>query len=372
MTQDNTLQQKIKAIPVIEIKSFADGMPAAADINYERFLKSVMDQKKDYPLPVPLVKLFNGDLETPLITLKSFSLWQGKQKSKKTTLLAMVIASFITGSRSNDKIRFECAMEGVVLVFDNEQGESYAARTMKLILKLAGLETSVRLVYCDLREYSPADRMKIIEAGIQNTPNVRLVIIDGLVDLLTDFMDAAEGHMSITNIIKLCSTYDIHVAGVLHQNKADKNARAHVGTISSQKCEIEISTEVDPNDSTQSLVECVNSRGMPFEKFAIKWEKGSLPVIVQDWSTGTMAEEKAAKNRDEIETMAKSVFKPLAAVRQADAVEGLMNISMKSESTAKRHLRNLLIWGIVEKGPDGLYRINIKGSRVHEGSNEGS
>ncbi|HEY4193992.1 MAG TPA: AAA family ATPase, partial [Mucilaginibacter sp.] len=267
---EQTYIKKSPNIPGKEVFEGKEPPVSSPDPAYEKFLLSVLDQRKDYPLPVPLVKLINGETEISLITLKSFSLWQGKQKSKKTTLLAMMVAAFISQGKSADNIRFESAMDSVVLIFDNEQGESYAARTMKLILKLAGVDYSPKLIYCDLREYSPADRMKIIEAGIQNTPDVKLVIIDGLVDLLNDFMDAGEGHLSITAIIKLCSTYDIHVGGVLHQNKADKNARAHVGTISSQKCEIEISTEVDPNDPSQSLVECVNSRGMPFEKFAIK------------------------------------------------------------------------------------------------------
>jgi hypothetical protein len=244
---------------------------------------------------------------------------------------------------------------------------------MKLILKLADLRKSPNFIYCDLREEPPEDRIKIIESGIQNTPDVKLVIIDGLVDLLNDFMDAGEGHVSITSILKWCSCYDIHIAGVLHQNKADKNARAHIGTISSQKCEIEISTEVDPNDSSQSLVTCVNSRGMPFEPFAIKWEKGLMPCIVQDWSAGAVADEKAANNRRKIQEVATAVFKPFAALTHKESIEGLMNISMKGESTAKRHLKDLQVWGIVTKGPDGFYRINTaKGSRVHEGSNEGS
>jgi hypothetical protein len=109
---------------------------------------------------------------------------------------------------------------------------------------------------------------------------------------------------------------------------------------------------------------------MPFEPFAIKWEKGSLPEICQDWSTGAVADEKAANNRRKIVEVAEAVFKPLAALSFKEAIESLMNITMKSESTVKRHLKDLLVWGIVTKGTDGFYRINTaEGSRVHQGSN---
>jgi AAA domain len=340
---------------------------------HEKFQRSIMDQVKDYPPPQAIINLIQGGDPVPLLTMKSYSLWQGKQKSKKTTLLALAIAAQLRQTKINEGIRFEGAIPGKVLFFDNEQGESYAARTMKLILKLADLETSPNLIYCDLREYSPDERVKIIQAGLECTPDARLLVIDGIVDLLTDFMDPSEGHMSITHIIQLCSIHNIHVAGVLHQNKNDKNARAHVGAISSQKCEIEISTEVDTNDRSQSIVTCVNSRGLPFEPFAIRWDKGSLPCIVQDWSSGAAADEKIMKNYSAVESMAKEVFKPFQAYRRVDAMDEIMKISKQGDSTAKRRLKEMEKWGFIKKGPDGLYRINTeKGSGGHEGSNEGS
>jgi hypothetical protein len=209
----------------------------------------------------------------------------GKQKSKKTTVLAMAVAAIVGQIRTTDSIRFEAAANGVVLFFDNEQGESFAARTMKLILKLAGLESSSRLIYCDLREFSPSERLEIIKAAVAETPNVLLVVVDGVVDLMNDFMDAKEGHTTITELLRLSSMFDIHVAGVIHQNKgASKDPRAHVGSISSQKCEREIMTEVDEYDRAQSIVTCKESRAMPFDTFAIRWDKGMLPIIVQEGS----------------------------------------------------------------------------------------
>ena len=326
----------------------------------EKFLKSVLDQSKDYPLPVPVINLVCNGETFPLLTLKSFSLWQGKAKSKKTTVLALAIADFLRPAKLNN-IYFEGMCHGVALFFDTEQGESYAARTMKLILKIMGVATCPNLIYSDLRGCSPEESLKIIEAGIKNTPNSRIVVIDGLVDLLNDFMDASEGHSIVTNIIQWCSAHNVHIAGVLHQNKADKNARAHIGSIASQKCEMEISTEVDITDRHRSIIECINSRGLSFPSFAIRWDKGSLPGICQDWSANNVVDAKATKNKSQIKEMADFVFKPLAAVRQSDAIEGIMNASMKSESTAKRHLKDLLIWGIVIKGADGLYRINLDG-----------
>lgn len=377
--RSNGLGHNKKPAPTLDLVTFINDKVTVEPEDREdpyrgMFLQSIMDQDKEYPDPESLITIIQGDEPIPFLTLKSFSLWQGKAKSKKTTMLALAIAAFIRPTPLSDSIRFECASPGKVLFFDTEQGESYAAKTMKLILKLAELTTSTNLIYCDLREFSPTDRIRIIEAGVTYTPGAKLLVIDGVVDLLTDFMDPGEGHMTITNLVRLCSVHNIHIAGVLHQNKNDKNARAHVGTISSQKCEIEISTEVDTNDRSQSIVSCINSRGLPFEPFAIRWDKGSLPCVVQGWTTGAVADEKAAQKMIAVKDVAKSVFKPFAPLRNKEAIEGLMNATSKSESAAKRYLKDLMGWGFVTKGnTDGLYRINTElGSRVHEGSNEGS
>ncbi len=362
-----------KPIPVLSALAFINGENSHTDSNewYKKFQNSVLDQNIDYPLPEPIISIKQNIELITFLTLKSFSLWQGKQKSKKTTLLVLAIASIIQNVCTSST--FHCSSPGAVLFFDNEQGESYAARTMKLILKIAGVNTSENLIYCDLRGFSPGERLSIIKAGIENTPGVKLVVIDGLVDLLTDFMDAAEGHFIITEVLKLCSLYNIHVAGVLHQNKGDKNARAHVGTIASQKCEIEISTEVDPCDRAQSIVTCVNSRGIPFEPFAIRWDKGCLPEISGEWRACNNEDAKTTKNYNKSKEIAEAIFRPFTALAFFEAVSAIMNATMKSESTAKRNLKEFQEWGFISKGDDGNYRIKLdEGSRVHEGSNEGS
>jgi len=370
---DTKVQENIaKKVIRISARDFISVPPSTngteTDNYCEKFRRSILDQAKDYPLPVPVISISQNGSTLPFLTLKSFSLWQGKQKSKKTTALALAVAAFIRMEYDSGEKLFSGDIDGSVLFFDNEQGESYAARTMKLILKLAGMEISSKLIYCDLREFSPVERMNLIKAGIENTPTVKLVVIDGLVDLLTDFMDAGEGHAITTEILKLCSSYDIHVAGVLHQNKNDKNARAHIGTISSQKCEVEISTEVDPNDRNQSFVICVNSRGLPFEQFAIRWDKGSLPRVADEWNETKHIEAKDIRKNEASKAVMESVFTALSSFTYTEAIEKIMNTTLKSDSTAIRRLKEWLVWGWVDRGSDGNYRKNnSEGSGVTMG-----
>lgn len=327
---------------------------------YNKFIESILDQNKDYPPPVPLVNLVSGCDVVPILTDKSFSLWQGKQKTKKTIALVLMVAAYLREKLCTDDIYMEGIGEGIVLWFDTEQGESYAARTMKLILKLADLETSERLIYCDLRIYTPAERLQIIQAAIEATPDVKLIIIDGLVDLLTDLREPKEALALMTEILRLCSFYNLHIAGVLHQNKSptDKNAREIVGTIASQKCEIEITSEVDAEDKARSIISTLNSRGLPFEPFAIRWDKGSLPCIEQDYKRINKKEVQNLRSYEMAKQVVDAVFK-LNALKNKEAVEGIMQTEKVALATAERRLKSYIGWGFIEQGADGRYRKKV-------------
>lgn len=356
------MQDKEKILPEKNIEHFTGELPAngqektATDI----FRSTVLDQNIDYPEPDYVVSLKYNESVYKLLSKKAFSLFQGKQKSKKSLLLAIMAAGIIRNTIGHEDIDFVSEGNGVVLWFDCEQGKSYAARTMKLILKLANLDRCDRLVYSEIREYTPKERMDIILAGIESTKDVSLVIIDGIVDLMNDFMDAKEGHFVITQLLMWCSIHNVHIAGVLHQNKADTNARAHVGSIGSQKCELEFSTKVDPDDKARTIIECVNARGLPFESFAIRWDKGQLPRIDAEWQTGQSKQEvRSQKDYDNSKEIVKAIFKPLKSYSFTDAIEGIMNAVKRSEPTAKRYLKQYTVWGLIEKGSDGNYRIKL-------------
>lgn len=342
--------------PILDIKKFNGTMPLDDSDDLKKFVDSQLDQRKDYPPPVPVISLMMNGEAVPFLSRRAISLWHGKQKSRKTTALALAAAGFISKSSDDLQIYFQSEGKGKVIFFDCEQGLHYAARTMKLILKLSGVAICDRLIYSDLREYEPQERLKIIKAGIENTEEVSLVIIDGLVDMMVDWMDAAEGHFVVNTLLRLTSLYNLHIAVILHQNRGDKNPRAHVGQIASQKCELEIQTEIDPHCKAQSIVSCVNSRGLPFDPFRIRWDRGSLPDIVQDETTIT-AEGKLPKNFEKAREIAEAVFPRLKALGYGEAIRSIMNASHKSQSTAKRLLDDLVLWGLVAKGADGNYRL---------------
>lgn len=321
--------------------------PGTKITNKDRFEKSILDQTKDYPAPEALLTFYQNQTAYPFLTLKSISLWHGKAKSKKTTALAIVVAAYISKLSNLNPIRFEQRIPGKVLFFDTEQGQSYAARTMKLILSLAYKATSDQLIYCDLREFTPDERVGIISAAMTSTLGVKLVIIDGIVDLMNDFMDAAQGHTTVLNLLRLSSEFNVHIAGILHQNKGDNNARAHVGSIMTQKSELEISVESDTRDRTVSVVKCERSRGMAFEDFYIRWERDNLPQILQNGEMAQSGPKTKIKPHElkeyEIQPLLNEMFKSGPSQRHSDLLTNtILGVSKLYESIGQNSAREFI------------------------------
>ena len=72
-----------------------------------------------------------------------------------------------------------------VLYVDTEQSPYHCLKVMKRILRMAGLpddRDNENLEFLALRKYTPEQRIKIVEQAIYNTPDIGLVIIDGIRD----------------------------------------------------------------------------------------------------------------------------------------------------------------------------------------------
>ena len=71
---------------------------------------------------------------------------------------------------------------------------------------------------------------KFIRYAIYNTPNVGLVVIDGIRDLMLDINNSTEATKLVGDLMQWTSEQNIHIQTVLTSTKGDDNARGHIGT----------------------------------------------------------------------------------------------------------------------------------------------
>jgi hypothetical protein len=70
----------------------------------------------------------------------------------------------------------------------------------------------------------------------------------------------------------------------LHQNKADENARGHIGTELNNKAETVLEVVKDKFDVNISTVQAIHIRAIDFQPFAFRINEDALPELVDGYS----------------------------------------------------------------------------------------
>jgi hypothetical protein len=268
-------------------------------------------------------------------TLGNFSVVLGKAKSRKSTLTTLLLAASISGKGlSVFEANLPSEKQSVIL-FDTEQDQYDVQTTGKRVLRLAGCATSPPdhfFVY-SLRQLSTKERLQTIEHGLYSTPNVGVVVIDGIRDLVTDFNDLTECAAIVDSLLRWTAELRIHLVVVIHTNKGDSNARGHLGTELMNKAESAMSVNRDQTNDQISYCKPEYMRGREFSSFAFRYGETDLPEIVTGWiptSQKNGRAKKAEPSPTEIAAMIPKMF-------EAEATEGLTFADLKIRLKAAFH-----------------------------------
>ena len=219
-------------------------------------------------------------------TLGNFSVSTGKAKAKKTfNVSAIVAAALVNGQVLEYQASFP-ESKRTILYFDTEQSPYHCQLVMQRILRLAGLPIDREpeyLRFSHLRAIAdPNERREIIRYAIYNTPNVGLVVIDGIRDLMLDINNSTEATKLVGDLMQWTSEQNIHIQTVLHLNKGDDNARGHIGTELNNKAETVLQITKDSTLPERSIVAPAIIRSKPFEKFAFRLKEMEDEVCVPE------------------------------------------------------------------------------------------
>jgi|ERR1035437_946666 5S rRNA maturation endonuclease (ribonuclease M5) len=210
------------------------------------------------------------------LTFGEISLWDGKKKSGKTFLIGATVAAMIANKMMIDKIKGNLPpVRNVVLYFDTEQSSYHANRSIKRICKLIG-NVPLNLIAFGLRPLNAEERLSFIEKTIRQTENLAVVVVDGVRDLLSKGInDEPEATKVVSLFLKWTGDYNIHMPVILHQNKADNNARGHIGSELGNKAEAIITITKDKK-SDLFLVSCEDSKDKNFDDFAFTVDESGI------------------------------------------------------------------------------------------------
>ena len=247
-----------------------------------RWQDTMLSLEKEYEQEPEVLKIGG----VPIGTLGNFSASIGKAKSKKTFNVSAIVAAAL---KNGTVLRYVAELpeeKRKILYVDTEQSPYHCLKVMKRILRMAGLpddRDNEHLEFLALRKYTPEQRIRIVEQAIYNTPDIGLVIIDGIRDMVYDINSPGESTRIISKLMQWTDDRQIHIHTILHQNKGDENARGHIGTELNNKAETVLQITKSQQDGNISEVKAMHIRDREFNPFAFRINDNALPEIVDDY-----------------------------------------------------------------------------------------
>ena len=235
-----------------------------------------------YEVP-PEILWVNG---STIGTLGNFSASTGKAKSKKTFNISAIVAAAL---KNDEVLKYSAYLppnKRKILYVDTEQSKYHCHKVMERILRLAGLPTDKDVddfVFIVLREQTPDKRKQIIGYMLENMPDVGLLIIDGIRDLMYDINSPSESTDLINLLMRWSSGYNLHIHTVLHLNKGDDNTRGHIGTELNNKAETVLQITKSTQDGNISEVKAMHIRDREFDPFAFRINDNALPEVMDGY-----------------------------------------------------------------------------------------
>jgi len=191
----------------------------------------------------------------------------GEAKSKKTFFCTAIVGS-LTDVYNNRRFGIEHRLCKVLWV-DTEQSREHIQKVLFRINLLSSLQIdrdNPLVLTQTLREEKPSDRLSLMEYAIEYF-KPKLVVIDGISDLMTNTNSLEESEALVSHILTLSTKHKCHIMNVLHTNPNSDKARGHLGSTLMRKAETVIFVH---RTGEQSVVEPQYCRNQPFERFAFQ------------------------------------------------------------------------------------------------------
>jgi len=188
-------------------------------------------------------KIFLSVGTSILGTSGNFICFAGLPKTGKSTYISAIISSFVANREIFGFRAF--SHERRMAIFDTEQTAFDFSRTVKRIKKLAKKPDIFDCLDAYLmREHSATEILGLINTYFkQNSGQVGIIVIDGILDCLNSFNDEAESKKLIRILKRWASVNDCLIITVLHTSKQSGNTLGHYGSMSDRYAQSTLTIE---------------------------------------------------------------------------------------------------------------------------------
>ena len=273
------------------------------------------------------------------------------------------VAALIAGSIRNDNRPIDTLGVDVrdnsdhkaVLLYDTEQSEVQLFKNVSNLLKRAKLEEKPE----ELRAFSLTgmSRKERLQAIVQSMDKyhyeyegIRLVVIDGIADLVSSANDEVESIRIMDELYRLAGIYRTCIICVLHYVPNGLKLRGHLGSELQRKAAAILSIELD-SDPSISVVKALKVRdGSPLDVplMQFSWDKElGMHIYIGE----KPREEKEKRKEKELATVAREIFDSQRHLTYIDLCDRIQQIMDVKERTAKSYIKYMREKEIIIKDP---------------------
>lgn len=242
-----------------------------------------------------------------------------------------------------------------VLLYDTEQSEVQLFKNVSNLLKRAKLqEKPDELRAFSLTGMSRKERLQAIVQSMDKYhyqyEGIRLVVIDGIADLVLSANDEVESIRIVDELYRLAGIYKTCIVCVLHYVPNGLKLRGHLGSELQRKAAAILSIELD-NDPSISVVKALKVRdGSPLDVplMQFSWEKDTgMHIYIGE----KPREEKEKRKEKELSVVAREVFSSQKHLTYIDLCDRLQQAMDVKERTAKSYIKFMREKEIIIKDP---------------------
>lgn len=331
----------------IALKTFN---PAKFEVEAKGWESFKIDLTKQIAPPDPLI--IQTDSGIPMLHRRNIATIAASAKVGKTFLISAISAAALN---DDSYLGFHCPKKEVKALFvDTEQDESDTQNVVKRVHKINGWNTSENnnnFVSLNLREISSEKRCEIIEDAIKDiSPD--LIMLDGIVDLLSDFNNIEQSKNAVEMLTRWSTQYDCHILTCLHVNKGTSELRGHLGAFLRQKGELTILLSKKDETPPYIEVKAIDSRHRPIDDFCFRINEDALPELYTP--------EPKKSNDSKLSDLFEKIMSFGQSYSYADLVAKIIPESNVKESMAKRKIKQATEKEVIYKNNAGFYHLPIK------------
>lgn len=154
----------------------------------------------------------------------------GKPKSRKSVVAHSILSSAMSGK---SVLGIECTIpnDSEVVLIDTEQSINDLGRSLQRLKKMTNIDSFPERLKVYTFRTLDSDKIKIaIHKILTENPNVKLLIVDGGLDLISNMNDIIEVKSTIDWFKSILVNFSVGIVTIVHQSKSSNFTIGHLGS----------------------------------------------------------------------------------------------------------------------------------------------